>query len=38
MASRETQQATKTEKGENIRIADMLKQTKDIGQMLNMQQ
>ena len=38
MASRETQQAGKTEKGEKIRISDMLKQTKDIGQMLTMQQ
>ena len=31
VAGRETHQAGKTEKGENIRIADMLKQTKDIG-------
>ena len=38
VASREGQQAVKTEKGENIRISDMLKQTKDIGQMLSLQQ
>ena len=34
VASRETQQVK--DKGENIRISDMLKQTKDIGQMLSL--
>ena len=35
VASKETQQAGKTDPGNNIRISDMLKQTKDIGQILN---